>query len=206
MAGKKKIRRTQEERKAESEAKIVRAAIRIFANQGFMRTTLNEVGQEAGYTGGLVSHKFGSKLGLLQAVMTHITTRFSEDQLDERTRQDSAAESLRYSIDIYIREVAVHEGSLRALYAVMGDALGGEPDLRKFIAAFNRDFKRKLSAVIQRGMDQGEFNANLDADDAAVMVIGTLRGVAMQYLFDRKAFKVKTMIPLLQHTILDSLT
>ena len=83
-------RRTQQERKAESERAIILAAMNLFARQGYMRTTLNEIGKAAGYTGGLVSHRFGSKEGLLQAVLKHIRTRFLDDQLGSAITMDSA--------------------------------------------------------------------------------------------------------------------
>ncbi|MBT4162000.1 MAG: TetR/AcrR family transcriptional regulator, partial [Gammaproteobacteria bacterium] len=106
-------RRTQEERKAESERQIIGAAIKIFARQGYLRTTLNEVGEEAGYTGGLVSHRFGSKAGLLKAVITNIGTRFINDQIGEALETDTAQEALCNYIAIYLKEVTVREGHLR---------------------------------------------------------------------------------------------
>ena len=47
-------RRTQAERTALSEKLILRAAIKLIARQGYSRTTLAEIGKEAGYSGGLV--------------------------------------------------------------------------------------------------------------------------------------------------------
>src|SRR5213079_3307001 len=60
-------RRTQAERTALSEKLILRAAIKLIARQGYSRTTLAEIGKEAGYSGGLVSHRFGSKQDRLRA-------------------------------------------------------------------------------------------------------------------------------------------
>ena len=206
MAGKVKQRRTQEERKAESEDKIIRAAIRIYAQKGFMRSSLNEIGKEAGYTGGLVSHKFGSKMGLLHAVMEFMAGRFLEDLMAATAEQEAVTDRLLSSIDIYIRNLARGGGTLRALYAIMGESLGGEPELAKSLASFNKRYKRQLSSLLREGVASGEFKSDLDPDNAALTIIGTLRGVAMIYLCDQKAFKIEKMITLLQQTILKSLT
>ncbi len=198
-------RRTQEERKAESERQIIRAAIKIFARQGYLRTTLNEVGEEAGYTGGLVSHRFGSKAGLLQAVIKNIGSRFVADQLGDKITQPSAEESLSNYIDIYMNEITLREGTLRALYVIMGEALGGAEDIQADVAEFNQNARNRMAAIITRGVETGEFNKDVDAGAAAVLIMGMLRGVAMQYLFDHKAFNVKRDVPLVQRAALGGL-
>jgi len=198
-------RRTQQERKAESEREIIRAAIRIISRQGYQRTTLNEVGKEAGYTGGLISHRFGSKAGLLKAVLTSIGSRFYTDQLGDAIARPSAEDSLNNYIAIYLKEVRVREGHMRALYVIMGEALGGEADVQKEVAELNKNARTGLATIIERGVDAGEFRKDIDPKAAAVLIMGTLRGVVMQYLFDHKALSVNKIIPLIQHNAVCSL-
>ena len=177
-------RRTQEERKAESERAIIRAALNLFAKQGYLTTTLNEIGKAAGYTGGLVSHRFGSKVGLLSAVIDHIGQRFLNDQLGDAIEAESAAESLRNYIDIYLGEVSLREGPIRALYVIMGEALGAVPEIKKAIARLNAGAREVLGEIIQQGIDSGEFRAELDVGASAALIIGSLRGTVMQHLID----------------------
>ncbi len=198
-------RRTQEERKAESERQIIRAALKLFAEQGYMRTTLNQIGQEAGYPGGLVSHRFGSKEGLLQAVVSHITGRFSVDQMGSAIEQNSAEASLKNYLEIYIREVTVREGRMRTMYVIMGEALAAVPEIQQDIANLNKGVRNVLAEIVQRGIDNGEFSKEVDAQTAAVLILGMLRGVVMQYLADRKAVNVKKMLPIIQDAALSGL-
>jgi len=196
-------RRTQEERKAESERRIIRAAVELFARQGFLRTTLIEVGKAAGYTGGLVSHRFGSKEGLLNAVIDNATKRFFEDRLRpgiEGASVGSAEQALRNYISIYFEEVFERESHIRALYVIMGEGLGAVPEVQPKIARLNRGMRNRLTVIVQRGIDAGEFNVNLDPKAAAVLIVGLLRGVVMQYLADPRAIKRKDVLPTLQNT------
>ena len=198
-------RRTQQERKAESERAIILAALNLFARQGYMRTTLNEIGKAAGYTGGLVSHRFGSKEGLLQAVLNHIRTRFLDDQLGSAITTESAEESLRNYIEIYINEVTVREGRIRALYVIMGEALGAVPEIRKNIAELNEHARNRLAGIIQRGIASAEFRNDANPDTSAVLVMGTLRGVVMQYLADPRAFNIKAVMKSMQDSAVSGL-
>ncbi len=193
--------RTQEERKAESERRILRAAVELFAKQGYLKTTLIEVGKAAGYTGGLVSHRFGSKEGLLNAVIENSTKRFMEDQLRpaiEGEHISSAEASLKNYISTYFDEVYVRESHIRALYVIMGESLGSVPDVRPKIAQLNRQMRNRIAEIVSNGIEMGEFHQNVDPQAAAVLIVGLLRGVVMQYLADARAFKRDEILPLLQ--------
>ena len=198
-------RRTQEQRKALSERKMLRAARELFAQQGYMRTTLIEVGKAAGYTGGLVSHRFGSKEGLLKAVIEHIGTRFFSDQLEPVISVESAEESIINYIDVYLSEIGKRESTMRALYVIMGEALGAVPEVRDEIALLNRAFRKRLVGIIVRGIKSGEFRKDVQPNAAAILITALLRGVTMQILTDKKAFNVEDIIPLVQRQVLFAL-
>ncbi len=198
-------RRTQVERKAQSERRIIRAAMELFATQGYLQTTMNEVGQSAGYTGGLVSHRFGSKKGLLKAVLMHISQRFLEDQLRPSTEAPSAEQALRSTVEIYLREVTIRQSRIRALYVIMGEALGAVPEVRGEIAHLNEGFRLRLANLVRRGVDNGEFNSAVDPEAAGILILALLRGVTMQALADPKAIDLNRMIPLVQASALTGL-
>src|SRR3954451_8966911 len=64
-------RRTQRERREETERKVLAAATALIAQHGSRALTLAAVGEAAGYSRGIVSHHFGSRENLLRAVMHH---------------------------------------------------------------------------------------------------------------------------------------
>ena len=199
-------RRTQEERKAESERRIIRAAIELFAAQGYLKTTMNQVGEAAGYTGGLVSHRFGSKEGLLKAVILRISKRFFEDQLRPSVGTASAEEAVRAMIEIYLKEVTIRQSRIRALYVLMGEALGAVPEVQEDIAELNAGFRNRFATLVQRGIDSGEFSIGVDPEAAGILILGLLRGVTLQALADPEAIDIDRMIPVVQASALAGLT
>ena len=200
-----KKRRTQEERKAESEREIIRAASKLFAEQGYLRTTLNEVGKAAGYTGGLVSHRFGSKEGLLRAVVKNATGRFQADQMGSAISEVSAQHSLDNYIEIYLTEVTLREGHMRTLYVIMGEALAAVPEVQEEISRLNDGVRGVIADIVQRGIDNKEFRPEVNPQISAVLILGMLRGVVMQYLSDRKAFNMKKLLPAVQRAAVEGL-
>ena len=66
-------------RKAETRARLLEAAARVYARRGFNGATLDEVAAEAGFTKGAVYGHFGSKENLLLALMDeHLARQIGE--------------------------------------------------------------------------------------------------------------------------------
>jgi AcrR family transcriptional regulator len=66
-------------RKAETRARLLQAAARVYARRGFGGATLDEVGAEAGFTKGAVYGHFGSKENLLLALLEeHLAEQVTE--------------------------------------------------------------------------------------------------------------------------------
>jgi AcrR family transcriptional regulator len=62
-------RRTQVERRAATETALLEAAADVIVEAGVGALTLARVGSRAGYSRGIVTHHYGSKLALLEAVV-----------------------------------------------------------------------------------------------------------------------------------------
>lgn len=82
--------RTQRARKATSDRCIYEAAAELFADQGFTRTTLHQIGDRSGYNGGLVSSRYGSKEKLLKQVLVHIASHTKQLLEDAPPRRKEA--------------------------------------------------------------------------------------------------------------------
>jgi len=183
-------RRTQAERSATANRRLIRAAMRLIAHQGYSRTTLAQVGKEAGYTGGLVSHHFGSKEGLLRQLVEQAAGRFYQDQVWPVVEGKSGLDALCAAADTYLGELVAREERMRALYVLMGEALGPVAEINAVFAELNRKFRDSARGWIQAGIAAGEIRADVNPDAEAAAFIGMLRGVAMQWMADRGCFDI----------------
>lgn len=180
--------RTHKAMRAESDRRIIAAAIEAFADRGYHRTTLSHIGDAAGYTGPLISRRYGSKAGLARVVFAQILrclTPISNDEVRSLhlvDRDTSARRQLDGFVRSYMRDAADEPTRLRALYVLIGESLGGMDEIDDEVANVNAAFRDHVAAYISLGQDQGEFRADLDPDLAAVVVVGTLRGVVTQVL------------------------
>jgi AcrR family transcriptional regulator len=65
----KQVRRTQEERSAETRARVIRGATECVVELGFGGATMSAIAKRAGVTWGAIQHQFGDKDSILDAVL-----------------------------------------------------------------------------------------------------------------------------------------
>jgi AcrR family transcriptional regulator len=178
---------TQEERKAETRARLLSAAAELFADQGVDAVSVDAVAEAAGRTSGAVYAHFGSKQGLLLALL------------------DSWKDSVR---TVLLAEVAVSEtprGQLAAVWSGVADDPGedsGRWALLEHELWLRAARDREVAQVIRdRDREARRFSAHQLAgwtasvgtrpttgpDDLAVLVKALLTGLAMQRRLDPEA-------------------
>lgn len=177
-------RRSQAERSATAARRMLRAAGKLIAKQGFSKTTLAQVGKEAGYTGGLVSHHFGSKEGLLRQLVGRITGRFYDDQLAPVIEGKTGIEALCAQAEAYLDELVLREERMRTLYVLMGESLGPVSEVGEVFAQLDKGFRVNLRRMIEEGIAAGQIRADADPDVESALCLALLRGVGMQWMTD----------------------
>ncbi len=187
-------RRTQEERKAQSERAIVEAAIELFSTEGYVKTTLSQVGKKAGYTGGLISNRFGSKENLLRAVLENISRGFREGVAERFLDDSDVKNSLHHYVHAYLSAVGKKKSSIRALYIVMGEALGAVSGVQADLAAFNRETREQITSLVRHGVESGQIDRRIDPESASLILLSLIRGVTMQLMTDPKACSLDSAI------------
>lgn len=175
-------RRTQAERREEAESRLLEAALGIVARRGSVRMTLAEVGEAAGYSRGLPAHRFGSKAGLLRSLAPYVGERFR--------RQREAAPARAPGLDAIRGAVSVYFGrdgdwvSTRALLVMLTESFMEGSEVREPVLAYNRAARSFFEDHIRHAIGRGEARADLDPAATAILLLGAMRGVMLQWLSD----------------------
>lgn len=177
-------RRTQAERVAESDRALLGAAVRLIAERGYQRTTLAAIGEASGYSRGLVTQRFGSKEGLLLAVLDRLLDSWALRNVGPRVGERVGVEALRASLDAYLHVVETAPDSLRAYHALLREADGPVPAVRDRIADLNRRERAGIEALLRAGQADGTVRADVDPRAVATTFLATIRGTTTQWLLD----------------------
>ena len=178
------LRRTQGERRAEAERRLVQAAAELVGEIGPARVTLANVGERAGYSRGLATHHFGSKGALMQRLVDAVTHQFREAIFDE-SQSHSAMDEAMGLVRTYFQVISNLQPVNRARLVLWADAVAtGSPDVRPAMVGADREFREAITKSLQRGLAAGEFPDSVDPQGLATVIVGMLRGVALQSLLD----------------------
>lgn len=172
-------RRTQAERRAESEHRLLRAAAEIVVSEGVAAATFESIGVRAGYSRGLAAQKFGSKQGMVEALVTHLEHR--QDAFWQTETQSGGLETLLAYVDTFLRNLS-QDGEARAYFMLMSGAVSDLSPHRTDFARVHERIERRLEALVKRGQEEGQISLAIDADAMALMVGALLLGLSMQVL------------------------
>ncbi|GEM_PF-455114 len=187
--------RTQTERRALSERRIIEAAMRVIGRKGTVRMTLAEVGAEAGYSRGLPAHLFGSKDGLLIRVV--------ESLIETRTpyvlpawEPGRGIDGLIDTVGHWIDATVIYPEYFRTFQILIGEASCEDPEnmrdeLRVLIRRMDSATQERLAEYLKEGKSHGEIRRNIDPAAYAFIIVGGLRGIISQWILNPGAFDLK---------------
>lgn len=184
-----RARRTQKERVAESDQKMLSAALRLITERGYRGTSLAAIGEAAGYSRGLVHERFGSKAGLLWALTKQMLRAWNQESRAHGP-QHSGIEALCDMLDNHRRAIEEDRG-IRPFYALMFEAIGPTPDLQPEFRKLHVRFRADIEKVLRAGIAAKEIRADIDPGAQAALMMATQRGIAFQWLLDSSAFSLK---------------
>lgn len=176
-------RRTQAERRAQSDRSLLLAAAELIAEEGFNAATFEKVGARAGYSRGLASQRFGSKDGLIEALIDYLHDRSEELALAEGQANISGLDAILSSVDIYMRNFE-QEQAIRSYFVAMAGSVATLSHLRTAFAASHMKAKGRFQSHILEGQAEGSISKDLDAEAAALMIGSLILGVSTQWLID----------------------
>jgi AcrR family transcriptional regulator len=172
--------RTQQERKAETRARLLAAAADLFADQGIAAVSVDAVAEAAGRTSGAVYAHFGSKQGLLLALL------------------DSWKDSL---LAVLLAEVAVSDspaGQLAAVWSNVSDSTdvgaarwpvleqelwlraARDPEVADILRVRNAEALRFSARQLEGWTSAVGARPTASPEELAVLVKALLTGLALQ--------------------------
>jgi len=184
------VARTQEERKAETRARLLTAAAGLFADRGIDAVSVDAVADGAERTSGAVYAHFGSKQGLLlaladewtQSLVTVIGAEF-DLAADVDARVASVARNVVTEPSEATRRLLLleHELWLRA---------ARDESVAAAMRARRRDAHERLTRGLAAWMEQGFIPRTTPPDEMADALQALVLGLVMQHRVDPEGLEL----------------
>ena len=156
-------------------AEILAAAFEVFAEAGYERTTIADVGERAGVSPALVVHYFGSKADLFSAV---IHDRFATFVAGEEALLASHHGTYRDLLHQLLRRFWEHlwePGSIELALTVKAGR-SEFPECARTLSQLGGRWRCLIEGVLEAGRQQGEFR--ISGPHAARVISAMVMGVA----------------------------
>jgi len=157
-------------------AEILHAALRAFRDKGYHATTLGDIAAYLGVRKTALYHYFPDKEAILYECHRESLAEVGRLLEEARSRYDSASEQLSYLIREHVRVmIETLEGSPLAF-----EVTSLSPARQEEIVTARDRYERGLRAIIQRGMERGEFR-EVDPKIAVFAILGSINWIARWY-------------------------
>jgi AcrR family transcriptional regulator len=204
MIAPERIRRTQEERTAMSDRLMTEAAVALLIERGIAGTTLAAIGERAGYSRGLVTHRFGSKAGLLAHVHDTVARHWIE-RLQMQVGSRIGVAALKRAVKALYGFIAEAPDEIRAIYLLRYASIDPAAEYRANVARVHTAQRRDVQRWIEAGQAASQISSTVDAGLVAELFCATADGLVYRWLVN-PSLPIKALHDELHSTINESLT
>jgi AcrR family transcriptional regulator len=176
-------RRTQAERRADSERRLLQASAELIVERGLEQTSLADIGRRAGASHAAVNHRFGSKDELVDRLIEEAGARYAATARG-RIGALTGIDALLELCDLYLDLVDAPDPIGRVHVVLWSEAVAHAAERRAAHLDWDRRLRAFIATLIRNAIADGAVDPQLPVDAAAISIVGTLRGIAMQLLLD----------------------
>ncbi|PWB82641.1 MAG: TetR/AcrR family transcriptional regulator, partial [Methylocystaceae bacterium] len=152
--------------------RILDAAARCFARDGFRGASISGICAEAGISPGLLYHYFASKEAII-AAMTESGLDYAAARFGQMTAEEDIVQALVAELDW---EKMQEWRPLALLSLEMAAEAGRNPAIASLLQEHSRKLRSLLAEHLRLGQQRGQIDATLDADLAASVLMSVIDG------------------------------
>ena len=173
--------RTQAQRTALSDARMLDAAVGLIVEKGADGTTLKEVGEFAGYSRGLAGYRFGSKANLFSYIVRSVGEEWLRE-LGQAVENKVGIEAIIAAADAHYHFVLQAADRIRAFYILWFISIGPDVEFKQVIAHVHERRQKDVEAWIESGVAAGKVRKDIDVRVIADQFCAAIIGIVYQWL------------------------
>lgn len=181
---------TQAERTAISDKAMIDAAIDLILEHGTDKTTLQAIGEKAGYSRGLATYRFGSKAGLFDEVCKSISRHWL-GYLNEWVGDKIGIDAMCTALDSFFQFVSDSPREARVLQILYCGAASPKSEYRQTSANIHQRQQDDVAEWVRVGIESGEIRKDADPKSIAAQYIAYISGMTYLWLINPNSIDFK---------------
>jgi AcrR family transcriptional regulator len=153
----------------------------MIADRGIRGLRVEEVAAAAGVSTSLLYYHFKNRAGLVNAAFEYANEQAPSTALRVASDRRSGYEALESALLAELDDAP----EVRDYSVVWGDVCANavfDPDLRAGVRQVTRSWRDTLTGAIERGTADGSIRSEIDAEEAADMLVTLIEGFSVRWL------------------------
>lgn len=169
---------------------ILRAAITVFAHNGYFNSKVADIAREAGVADGTVYLYFKSKEDILHSIFDRSVEEALDAARNEVEQVSDPREKLRKIAFLHLERL----GADRDLAVVFQVELRGSTKfMEEFSAAGFAEYLELIRSTFEEGQRAGMFRPDLNAKVVSKILFGALDEMATNWILSKRRYKLGPM-------------
>jgi len=160
--------------------RLLNAAVRVFDRKGYAGASVREIAEMAGVTKPALYYHFGSKEGVLTAVLQEAAREFAAAMEHGLRRPGTARERLFGICSDLHGLFQEHVPVVRVAHSVFFGPVEGAPQFD--FSTFDRDMERAVRQIVADGQATGEITQGASPGDIALIILGVIGLFASRHI------------------------
>ena len=169
---------------------ILRAAIRVFAGNGYFNSKVADIAREAGVADGTVYLYFKSKEEILHSIFDRNMEEAIADGRRRLKEISDARERLRRIAHMHLDRLG-EDRDLAVVFQV--ELRGSTKFMQEFSAAGFAEYLGLIRSTFEEGQRAGVFRKELNAKVVAKILFGALDEMATNWILSKRRYKLAPM-------------
>jgi TetR/AcrR family transcriptional regulator, regulator of cefoperazone and chloramphenicol sensitivity len=164
---------------------LVRIAYGLIAEKGFEGFRWREVAALAGINTATLHYYFPTKEELIRGVVEYLVQEFSTNRARAQAKAGSAADELRWEFE----DVGIRMHETPEQFIVMTELsvrAARDPAVAQIMRYMQEGWRGSVIAMLERGVREGIFRADLDLISTANGIMALLKGLVSSSRLERK--------------------
>lgn len=163
--------------------RILKAAARVFSKKGFFKSTVAEIAKEAGVADGTIYLYFKNKDDILISLFEDEMANVIRDMKQELSALTTAEEKIRKFIE---KHLALIEENRELAEVIQIELRQSHKFMKEYSGTKFRDYVNIISAIINEGQKNGEFNKNIIPGIAKIILFGSLDEISNYWVLSKR--------------------
>lgn len=159
--------------------------MQIISDEGYSAMTMARIEAACGSSRGLPGYHFGSKQGLLEAVIEEVKATFVDRVVHAPSSPgETGLEGTLRVMRNYLTQLKVDARRNRVMLILIVESVAAQPELQRSVRDLNALLRDSLIEQLDRGRRDGSVPVKLATVHHAVTLMATLRGIVLQWVAD----------------------